>query len=512
MTADKFTSELSKADQQSLEKDEDTTSKKEPESSHINIESTKASRLKLPINPIDYYTETTKPLTTPYLTYKAIDNIDKYKNITDLPHSISKAISILDKYEHLVNLPHLTAKYVTALHQQKHFKEILPVHDTIAAMMQRESRLFSQLTREARALKNISNIIEPYNVNNRSIIDSYHNKTIQELILNKLSLFNKLYSSASTINPSKLIAAQLSQAALAHERAFSNLDRIIKNADIISQKQALSSRLFDISNTYSDFVRHTTERLISESSIDVAIRLRSSLNLAEYQLLGITDSISNIDLVPEDDYEPSAKRFLNAPLVQQAELIVCDNIKNENDTELLISSSQTARIAQKARQISRLIVLCNEAGKTSPLGVDIFKPTTRLMESCIELPWISATDKRQFGEVIDCLYFIFYEAAGKDSLRFLDTNGGPLAVSDCDLIWCIKHLRNKWSRHDADHGREKDIQRSWTELSAKLQWLGLANYPVDDRDFHQLHYRLFELAEDFLRCILNKIKLGNSKH
>jgi hypothetical protein len=68
-------------------------------------------------------------------------------------------------------------------------------------------------------------------------------------------------------------------------------------------------------------------------------------------------------------------------------------------------------------------------------------------------------------------------------------------------------LRNKWSRHDPDHGRDKEIQKSWTDLAAKLSWLGLAEYPTEARHFQQLHHKLLELAEDFLMQILNKLKM-----
>jgi hypothetical protein len=75
------------------------------------------------------------------------------------------------------------------------------------------------------------------------------------------------------------------------------------------------------------------------------------------------------------------------------------------------------------------------------------------------------------------------------------------------MIWCIKHLRNKWSRHDADHGREREIAKSWTELAAKIRWLGLAEHPTEQRHFQQLHQKLLELAEDFLLRILAKLSL-----
>lgn len=228
---------------------------------------------------------------------------------------------------------------------------------------------------------------------------------------------------------------------------------------------------------------------------------------AEEQLIGIADAISGFITVPEDDGDPGVILNLNAPYSQQQELLDCKVVEDEKDISALNNLLPTAQTVQVGRRILELVTQCNAAGRTSESGVEIFKPSTRLMTVFSDLPWISATDKLRFGDVIDCLYFIFYEGAGKDNLRFLDKNGGPLADSDCDLIWCIKHLRNKWSRHDPDHGRDKEIQKSWSDLAAKFSWLGLAEYPTEVRHFQQLHHKLLELAEDFLMQILNKLKM-----
>jgi hypothetical protein len=201
---------------------------------------------------------------------------------------------------------------------------------------------------------------------------------------------------------------------------------------------------------------------------------------------------------------------LNAPFVQQDELLACKRTGDENDTAVLTTFSPTAQMVKKARRVLELVTLCNEAGKTSDIGVEFFKPTTRLMTVFGDLPWLCATDRARFGDIVDCLYFIFYEGAGKDNLRFLNKNGGPLTEADCDLIWCIKHLRNKWIRHDADHGSEKEVLKSWAELTAKFRWLGLAEHPSAPHHFQQLHNKLLELAEEFLAGILSKLSLGGT--
>jgi hypothetical protein len=211
--------------------------------------------------------------------------------------------------------------------------------------------------------------------------------------------------------------------------------------------------------------------------------------------------------LPDDSEESEETRILDAPFAQQSEILECEFDGDEHDAEALKNVSATAQTVERGRRVLELVTQCNEAGKTSGSLDEIFKPTTRLMTVCIDLPWLSATDRLRFADVIDCLYFIFYEGAGKDNLRFLEKNGGPLTDAECDLIWCIKHLRNKWSRHDADHGKDKDIHRSWAELAAKFRWLGLAEHPTSAAHFQHLHSKLLELAEDFLIGILRKLAL-----
>ena len=327
-----------------------------------------------------------------------------------------------------------------------------------------------------------------------------------EIARQQSALLDSLSSRAALVDAAKLSTPYLPQATLAWDMASNSLTNRMKDIGLLAQKEMLSARLFEVPNAFAEFVSHTANCLAENPIPDIAARLRGSLNLAEYQLLEITDTFSSFIVVPEDDEEPERKRILNVPRAQQNELLDCEFDVDENDKLELINASPIAQTQQMARRILELVVLCNEAGKTSRLRTDIFKPTNRVLTVFYELPWISATDKCRFGDVVDGLYFIFYEGAGKDNLRFLEENGGPLTKDDCDFIWCIKCLRNKWTRHDADHGNPKDIRKSWTELSQKFQWLGLANHPTN-ADFQHIHYNLLTLAEEFLLCILNRLTL-----
>ena len=330
---------------------------------------------------------------------------------------------------------------------------------------------------------------------------------IYEDMAKRMVHFEDLAARLAAADTIKLSVSDFTQKTLAWDIAATSLLDRMNDIGLLAQREALSTRLLEAPNTYVAFVQNTIDRLATDITADTSSRLRASLNLAQHQLLEIANGVNAIVTVPEDNEEPDTIRVLDAPYEQQNELLKCKYIQDENDVVALIGASPTAQATERARRALNLVTLCNEAGKTSVFGVEIFKPTTRLLTVFNDLPWLSPTDRCRFGDVVDCLYFIFYEAAGKDHLRFLDKHGGPLTEADCGLIWCIKHLRNKWSRHDADHGKEKDIQKSWKELALQFRWLGLAEHPTTPQHFQQLHHQLLLSAEDFLTSLLRKLKL-----
>lgn len=384
-----------------------------------------------------------------------------------------------------------------------------PTHLTVASQMmtamQREHRLLTEFACPPRILEDMTKQISQLRALSESITAPH--REFQEMIRSQASVFESLSAQVAAMVAIKFSIPQFTEATLAYNVASIGLANRMDEIGLLAKREMLSSRLFEVPKVFTDFVRHTTERLAVAPSPAIALRLRGSLNLAEQQLLGIADAISGFITVPEDDEDPDVICTLNAPYSQQHELLNCEVIEDEKDIAELNTVSLTAQTVQRGRRVLELVTQCNAAGRTSESGVEIFKPTTRLMTVFSDLPWLSATDQWQFGDVIDCLYFIFYEGAGKDNLRFLDKYGGPLTVTDCDLIWCIKHLRNKWSRHDTNHGKDKEIQKSWAELAAKFRWLGLAEYPTEACHFQKLHHKLLELAEDFLMQILNKLKI-----
>jgi hypothetical protein len=405
---------------------------------------------------------------------------------------------------HIVSL----AEIAKAMHPPAHLTALAQM----MTAMQREHRLFADLVRPPRFLADVTKQNAQMRALSESITAPY--RAIKEMFRSQSSVFEGL-SAQIAVSTIKFSVPQFSQAILAWNVASIGLANRMSDIGLLPRRAMLSARLFEASNAYVAFVGHTTKRLATDPAPDIAARLRGSLNLAEQQLLDITDTVIGFIEVPDDEEEPDNKRELNALLTQQNELLTCDAVEDETDTEAMTIVSPTAQTVQCGRRVLNRINQCNGAGKTSGKGEEIFKPTTRLLEAYHDLPWLSSTNRNDFANVVDCLYFIFYEGAGfyagahrKLKLRFLDdSHGGLLTEADCKLIWCIRTLRDKWTRHDADHGREKDSLKSWSELTECLCFLGLTEHPTEARHFQQLHHQLLVMAEDFLVLLLSKFKL-----
>ncbi len=374
----------------------------------------------------------------------------------------------------------------------------------LAAAMYRNQSLFTEISRTSKVMEDITRQVAASSAFVRNIVPP--SSKLYESLREQSLIFENLTARLAKMDTVRLTIPQISRSSLAWECTAAGLANRMHEIGLFAQRDVLANRLFAAPRAYSEFVQRTTDLLGEAPSEKVAKALRGSMSLAENQLLGISGSLSEILSVPEDTDVPSAARALDAPLLQQDELLASEALVDEDDADCLAAASETGGFVELSKEVLHLVALCNEAGKTST-GTEIFKPTTRLLEVFADLPWLVAMDRKQLAEIIDCLYFIFYEGAGRDKLRFMTQYGGPLEDSDCDLIWTIKHLRNKWTRHDADHGKEKDIQKSWSDLAAKFRWLSLTEHPTDAKGFRLLQQRLLAESKAFLESILGKLEL-----
>jgi hypothetical protein len=274
--------------------------------------------------------------------------------------------------------------------------------------------------------------------------------------------------------------------------------------NLLSARADFASRLLEPSNAYTRFADRTCRRIERSENKKVSRALELSLELAENQLKSTNDNLTEVVTVPEDSEVISPVRHLLLPIAQQNELISLVQRHEEYDDEALIEHSITTKNADDARLILRLINRCNELSLFMG-ATEIFKPTIRVMEVYVDLPWLMVRNKHELKNFVDCLYFVFYEGAGKDKLRFLEQHGGVLDTTSCDFIWSIKSLRNKWLSHDINHGKESDIKKSWSTLREALEEMGFKCIPTTDKEFSRLHQRLLADALAFLNRLHEKL-------
>jgi hypothetical protein len=278
--------------------------------------------------------------------------------------------------------------------------------------------------------------------------------------------------------------------------------------NLLSARADFASRLLEPSNAYTRFADRTCRRIERSENKKVSRALELSLELAENQLKSTNDNLTEVVTVPEDGEFISPVRNLLLPVTQQNELVSLVQRHEEYDDKALIEHSITAKNADDARLILHLINRCNELALF--MGTtEIFKPTTRLMEVYADLPWLVVRSKSELAGFVDCLYFVFYEGAGKDKLRFLEQHGGVLDTTSCSFIWSIKSLRNKWLSHDINHGKESEIRKSWSTLREALEEIGFKRIPATDKEFSRLHQRLLAEALGFLNRLHEKLCDGN---
>ncbi|MDF5720738.1 MAG: hypothetical protein PUP91_09675 [Rhizonema sp. PD37] len=301
----------------------------------------------------------------------------------------------------------------------------------------------------------------------------------------------------------QLTMPQIQEASVAWHSSLTQTINKFQEFHLLTEKPNIAARLLENYRVYTGFVESTIQRISETKNQKIVRALQISLRLAEVQLLTTTQAFSSIITEPTDD-DVSEPRPLDLPIIQQDELIAAIESENLEDDAALIKLSPAANVSTLSRHVLFLVTQCNEVVKVGEKS-EIFKPTNKVLEVFADFPWLLPETKQSFADFVDCLYFLFYEGAGKDKLRFLKEHGGVLEPADCDLIWCIKHLRNKWLRHDIDHGKEADIRKSWKELSAKFSWLGLQHTPISQEDFRDLHCRVLIETEAFLQKILEKL-------
>lgn len=295
----------------------------------------------------------------------------------------------------------------------------------------------------------------------------------------------------------------------------SNLSQAIESLtgiNLMMRHQLLSERMLEPYVAMGQFLQATGQLLERAVTEEMKNALEGSLLLAQEQSITSTAFLQGTLQRPQGRQRIIPQPPLNSLGVQQAELLKSESVPTNPDYETLLSLSPSAAVQRQASRVLSLVAACNDAALilNSSSGEHIFKPTNRVLASYAQLPWIAVVDRATLGSFIDGLFFIFYEGAGSQKLRFTSYLGD----AECRVIWALKHLRNRFLRHDPEHGAPTDIRRAWAELREDFVWLGVTQVPPQTPEVYQLiQQRMLNELEQFLSRLLAAInaRLGQNQ-
>lgn len=268
----------------------------------------------------------------------------------------------------------------------------------------------------------------------------------------------------------------------------------------------LMKRMFEPTIAYGQFAARTLELIRNPISHSHRAAMAASLLMADTQAIrtaNLLTPLADSYFAPNRQEIVFPRPVINRYRLQREELLNKeDRIPDEPDYEILVPLAPSAESFDIALKCLELIGLCDETNQTSA-GESIFKLTPMFVLSFAGLLGTVAQNRVTLAQVVENLYIVLYEAAGKDKLRYLECN--YLSHEECEIVWKIKHLRNKWLSHDAEHGSDRDIRESRRLRLEALNWLGLERVPTQPPEYARVHRRLLEKVREFLTLLLARI-------
>jgi hypothetical protein len=284
------------------------------------------------------------------------------------------------------------------------------------------------------------------------------------------------------------------------------------HVSLLNGNQNFISQIRENLISYDSFAQNTLRTLSRINSSEINLALKGSLLLANEQTLR---SGNLIEPILEEIRQFNTDTLLggissNRFQIQRNELLKRDDVEEEETYESLVIKSPAAISFDLIVNCLKIVGLCNEAALTTK-GNGIFTLTNSVWANSFKLLQTVPTNKENFAEIVDYLYFLLIEGAGKDVLRFItyeDKNQyGYFSRTEpeVEIIWKIKHLRNKWLRHDIEHGKDKDIAKDYRIRKETLKWFGMQRVPQSSAEFIFLYNNLMLKVEEFLKNLLERI-------
>ena len=286
---------------------------------------------------------------------------------------------------------------------------------------------------------------------------------------------------------------------------LTQITKQMNTVGLLQKRKFLSMRIVEPIRVYNIFTEKTTKAIEETVNPYTKLALKTSISISQMQMVNWTKLLMPVLTIPHGKTRPNQPRGLQLLDTMQNEILAAEHIPNIEDENELFATTPSMHASSMALQVLRNATLCNQILSTDS-KTEIFKHTNNLQVVYTEFSFIIATDIKNFKEFIDCLYKLLYEAAGKDKLRYIKEHGGVLEREECNIIWNIKTLRNKWLQHDPDHGDARSIKRNHEQLANSLKELGANGLPVTTKDYRMLQTRILSEVNIFLDQIISRLK------
>lgn len=347
---------------------------------------------------------------------------------------------------------------------------------------------FSQTVVEVRVA--IENASAPL----RTFVDQWHNA-------------NRMLNDVLRNAPSdSVLGLMIRQATSVYQANANKIEAEIARRNLLTTNVSLAADMFVPTVRYLDFSQRTLGLISESEESGRRVALGASLVVAEEHVSDATQLIVDAGTGDTERGEQPTiptKSYAIYDAVQ-LDLIDIGELPVEATYPVLVRFSSAASLAELARQTLNAVLRCNKASKLKGKN-EVFKLTIQAQEALVMLPGLVVRDESSLRDFVTYFYMLVYEGAGDQKLRFLKEQGGPLERTECDVLWNLKALRNKWLTHDPEHGDSKSIDRSYRNLADALKDLGLNNYPSTKSDFEDLQRALLTSLLTFHQLLERRI-------
>lgn len=177
--------------------------------------------------------------------------------------------------------------------------------------------------------------------------------------------------------------------------------------------------------------------------------------------------------------------------------------KKDITIEEALDESPVCRLSEKGKKLINKIVdinnLCIRLGRKQ-----VFNYSGPSMIAAVTMGGTFCSTKESFGDILDCLYKIFYE-----NIEHIKEYVGDQAIRNEEVFQCIfrvKMMRNDY-RHDLNHGSESEIKKK--EFDIGKSYAHYTGKPVitsrsEFQKAQEMLYDEFDKLIDYLQVKLEK--------